>query len=212
MRLHTCQGTEQQNPQTVLLQNITLFLPIMIKHIMTFLDFNIKLFHTYEQNNIVPIIFIQNTWTYLSQVISDKHSFWTIHNRNLSHKCRNHLEGHQALFKVIGVNSREGQVEKRKYMGAALWVPLPGTQHGAWHRHHTVHTGGQTVWFYQVLHGRVHPVNLRQTFIEIKKILSLVISYFYQIKLAVKQFFHTFNWRLPVQVWLYMNFMLKKVL
>lgn len=172
MWLHTCQGTEQQSPQTVLLQNITPFLPIMITNIMTFLDFNIKLSHT----NIVPIICLQKTWTYLSQVVSDKHSFWTIHNRNLSHKCRNHLEGHQALLKVIGVNSREGKVEKRKYMGAALWVPLPGTQHGAWHGHHTVHTGRQTVRFYQVLHGRVHPVNSGQTFRKIQKILELFLS------------------------------------
>lgn len=31
MRLHTCQGTEEQSPQTVLLLNITPFLPIMKK-------------------------------------------------------------------------------------------------------------------------------------------------------------------------------------
>lgn len=57
MRLHTCQGTEEQNPQTVLLLNITPSLPLMIKN-MTFIDFNIKSSHTYVQiYPVVPIIF-----------------------------------------------------------------------------------------------------------------------------------------------------------
>lgn len=57
MRLHTCQGTEEQSPQTVLLLNITPFLPLMIKN-MTFIDFNIKSSHTYVQiYPVVPIIF-----------------------------------------------------------------------------------------------------------------------------------------------------------
>lgn len=49
MRLHTCQGTEEQSPQTVLLLNITPFLPIMKKKKLTFLDFNMKTSHTYIQ-------------------------------------------------------------------------------------------------------------------------------------------------------------------
>lgn len=57
MRLHTCQGTEEQSPQTVLLLNITPSLPLMIKN-MTFIDFNIKSSHTYVQiYPVVPIIF-----------------------------------------------------------------------------------------------------------------------------------------------------------
>lgn len=57
MRLHTCQGTEEQSPQTVLLLNITPFLPIMKKKydIHRFQHENISYIYT----TIVPVIFLQ---------------------------------------------------------------------------------------------------------------------------------------------------------
>ena len=44
-------------------------------------------------------------------------------------------------------------------MGGSLWKPLASFQHGPGHRHHTTHTGYQSMWFYQSLHSRIHPVN-----------------------------------------------------